>query len=83
MTVDKRALRETMVQAFSLDELELLCADVEHDLAANGIALQVNLELVGGNGKPGKVLNLISYLDRRGYLAYLVTAVRRARPGSI
>jgi hypothetical protein len=82
-TVDKRALRERMVQAFSLDELELLCADIEHDLAANGIALQVNLELVGGNGKPSKVLNLISYMDRRGYLAYLVTAVRHARPGSI
>jgi hypothetical protein len=82
-TVDKRTLRETMVQAFSLDELELLCADIEHDLAANGIALQVNLELVGGSGKPGKVLSLISYLDRRGHLTYLVTAVRRARPGSI
>jgi hypothetical protein len=81
--VDKRALREAVVQAFSLDELELLCADIEHDLTANGIALQVNLDVVGGGGKPGKVLNLIGYLDRRGYLAYLVTAVRRARPGMI
>jgi hypothetical protein len=82
-TVDKPALREAIVQAFSLDELELLCADIEHDLAAIGIALQVNLELVGGSGKPGKVLSLIGYLDRRGYLAYLVNAVRRARPGII
>jgi outer membrane protein assembly factor BamB/tetratricopeptide (TPR) repeat protein len=82
-TVDKRALRETIVQAFNLDELELLCADVEQDLRMGGITLPVSLELVDGSGKPGKVLNLINYLDRRGYLAYLVSAVRRSRPGII
>jgi hypothetical protein len=26
------------------------------------------------------VLNLIQFLDRRGYLNYLIQAVRRARP---
>jgi hypothetical protein len=77
---DKRALREAIVEKFSLDDLDLLCADVEQDLAADGIALQVSLELVGGSGKPGKVLNLIAYLERRGCLHYLVNAVRRSRP---
>jgi hypothetical protein len=28
-------------------------------------------------------LKLINYLDRCGYLSYLVNAVRRARPGAI
>jgi len=40
----------------------------------------VNLEMVGGEGKRAKVLNLIQYLERRGYLSYLVSAVRKARP---
>src|SRR5262249_52549964 len=50
---DKRALREALIQTFSLDELDVLCADVEQDLAADGITTQVNLELVGGSGKVG------------------------------
>jgi hypothetical protein len=81
--VDKRALREAMVQTFNLDEVDVLCADVEQDLAGHRITLAVNMELVGGSGKIGKILNLITYLDRRGHLGYLVAAVRRARPGSI
>jgi hypothetical protein len=81
--VDKRALREEMVKAFSLEELEILCADVEYELAEDGIKLQVNLEMVGGNTKPSKVLRLIDYVDRRGYLGYLVQTVRHHRPGLI
>jgi hypothetical protein len=71
------------VENIGCGELDLLCADIEQELVANRVALQVNLELVGGSGKPGKMLNLIGYLDRRGYLVYLVAAVRRARPGVI
>jgi len=81
--VDKRALREGMVHAFSLEDLELLCDDVGTALGRAGIQLQVNLEIVGGSGKPAKVLRLIQYLDRRGYLGYLVNAVRSVRPGII
>jgi hypothetical protein len=81
--VDRRALREAMVQTFSLEDLEVLCADVEETLKDAGLPVQVNLEVVGGGGKRAKVLNLIQYLDRRGYLGYLVDAVRRARPGLI
>ena len=80
---DKRALREALIGKFSLEELEALCADVEQDLASDGVTLQVNLDVVGGSGKPGKVLNLITYLDRRGYLSYLVDAARRTRPGLV
>lgn len=81
--VDARALREAIVAAFSLEELDVLCADVQQALAADGVDLPLDLELVGGLGKRGKVLNLIRYLERRGYLAYLVAAVRRERPGII
>jgi len=86
--VDKRVLREKMVAEFSLEDLEVLCADVELALEDAGVRvqgrpLQVNLEIVGGSGKRGKVLRLIQYLDRRGYLDYLVAAMRQLRPGSI
>jgi hypothetical protein len=81
--VDKRALREGMVEALSLEDLELLCDDVETALGRAGIQLQVNLEIVGGSGKRAKVLRLIQYLDRRGYLGYLVSAVRSVRSGII
>jgi hypothetical protein len=83
MIVDKRAVREAIVQFFSLEELEVLCADVEQDLIEDGITFLVNLEMVGGNTKRGKVLRLIDYLDRQGFLGYLVRAVRRQRPGLI
>jgi hypothetical protein len=78
---DKRALREAIVAVFTLEELEALCADTEQDLSDNGIALQVDLEIVGGTTKTAQVLRLIEHLDRRGYLDYLVRAVRRRRPG--
>lgn len=79
--VDKRALREAMIPAFNLDELKLLCADVEQDLADDGTRVTVDLESIEGSTKPAKVLGLIQYLDRRGYLSYLVRAVRLHRPG--
>lgn len=81
--VDQRALREAIVGTFSVEELAALCADVEQDLADAGLTLQVNLDMVGGVGKTGRVLNLIQYLDRPGHLAYLVRAARRMRPGLI
>jgi hypothetical protein len=78
--VDSRTLREAMVQFFSMSELADVCLDVQEALADAGINLEVNLEMVGGEGKRAKVLNLIQYLERRGYLSYLVSAVRKARP---
>ncbi len=81
--VDKSALREAIIRSFGATDLDLLCADVEQDLANDGIELQVNTAVVGGDSLPGQVLNLIQYLDRRGYLDHLIKAVRRARPGII
>lgn len=81
--VDKRRLREAMLPAFSTAELEVLCSDLEADLAAAGPPVPVNLELVGGADKAQRVLRLIEYLDRRALLPALVAAVRRARPGLV
>lgn len=81
--VDKRGLRQALVGTFSADDLDLLCSDIESALAEDGITLQVNLDMVGGDTKPVQVLRLIEYLDNRGYLHYLVAAVREQRPGLI
>jgi hypothetical protein len=82
-TVNRRDLRKSMIRAFDTEELNVLCADLQQDLADDGIELLVNLELVGGEGMEARVLNLINYLDRRGFLYYLLAAVRRERPGMI
>ncbi len=81
--VDKRNLREAMIGAFSKEELDVVCSDIQEALEDRGIQLQVSLEMVGGGSKSAQILNLIQYLDRRGYLGYLVAAVRRERPGLI
>jgi hypothetical protein len=82
--VNKRELRESIVKHFNIDELEILCADIEQDLAEDGVALSVNLDIVGGGtSKTSKALKLIEYVENRRYLSYLVSAVRRARPGII
>lgn len=78
--IDQIALRHALVQAFSLEELEILCAEIQTDLEKTGVTIQVSLEIVGGVGKQAKVLNLVQYLNRRGYLSYLVSRVRNSRP---
>lgn len=80
----KRVLRLVLDEAFDLDELAILCADIEQDLSNDGINLPVNLDTFGTHiAKPTLILELINYLDRREYLQYLVDAVRRARPGRL
>ena len=83
--VDQRSLRNAIVERFTVEEEATLCADIKLDLENDGVALDLDLDTVGGpaHGEEAMVLKLINYLDRRGYLSYLVNAVRRARPGAI
>ncbi|MGM0386606.1 MAG: CHAT domain-containing protein, partial [Actinomycetota bacterium] len=57
--VNKRALREAIVGSFTTEDLMLLCEDIEAALEADGITLQVNLDMVGGGSKAVQVLRLI------------------------
>jgi hypothetical protein len=83
--VNRTSLRKAIVQSFSVGEEAVLCADVNQDLADDGVELDLDLDVLGGEaqGEEPMVLSLIEYLDRRGYLSYLVHAVRRERPGII
>lgn len=83
--VDRRALRDLMISAFDLTGLEELCWDAAALLEEAGIKLgePVGVQMVGGGSKRAIVMNLIDFFEMRGYLDYLVRAVRNARPGRI
>lgn len=78
---DQVTLRKAMAATFKPDELEVLCADLSAILGANGIREAVSMADVGASGSlQAQILNLIGYCQRRGWYAYLVQAVRAARP---
>jgi hypothetical protein len=83
LTVDRRNLRLALESHFSLDEMKTLCTDIQSDLEAAGNNERLDLESVGGEGKSGKARELVAHLERRGQLAYLEAAIRRARPGKL
>ena len=69
--VDKRTLREAMIDSFGREDLEILCADVEQALQDAGLQeagrpVQLSLDMFRGGGIQLKVLDLIRHLDRRG-----------------
>ena len=79
-TMERTDLRDAIVQHFSLEELAVLCDDVQQELEDRGINEPVNLEMVGGSSKTAIVLNLITFLKRRGQLGCLEVVARRTRP---
>ena len=80
-SVNQVALRRAMVKRFGPPEnLDIVCQTVEQALEDSGVDLEVNLEVVGGSTLEAKTLNLIRYLDHRGYLLYLLAALREEAP---
>lgn len=78
--VDRANLRDILVRSFNETDLRSLCVDIEEDLRRDHIEYLVDLELVGGDGREGKIVALIEYLENRNILYYLVNAIRRRRP---
>lgn len=81
--VNQTTLRKAIVKAFTIAEQAVLVADVRQAIADDGVHLDLDLDTLGGPKTPEEtlVLNLIQFLDRRGYLSYLVEKVRAERPG--
>ncbi|NJM40347.1 MAG: hypothetical protein HC853_06060 [Anaerolineae bacterium] len=74
---DKVALRNYLSNRYTLAEMESLCLDVNSLIQQEGkLDNEVNLEVVGGSSKTSVALNLIQYLERRGWLNYLIKAIR-------
>jgi hypothetical protein len=79
--IDPVALRKAMVKRFAPPySLDTVCQTVEQLLRESGIHFQVNLALVGGSTLQDQALNLINYLDRPGYLPYLLAALCEEAP---
>jgi hypothetical protein len=62
-------LHQGMVKTYSLEELRTLCME-----------LGVDYENLGGDGKDGKIRELISYLNRRRQLSKLIEKCKMERP---
>jgi hypothetical protein len=73
-------LRKLLERNFSIDELTLLCADITDAFTRDNIQEKIDLQIIGGSTLPMYALNLVQYLDHRGYLNYLGEAIRVARP---
>lgn len=78
--IDLLALRNAMTSAFNVEDLKVLCFEIEALLQADNVPDEVNLEVVGGSGKAAIIVNLIDHLKRRQQIPYLVKAVRSNRP---
>jgi|GEM_PF-5483215 len=77
---DKVTLRTFIATNFKLREgdFDLLCANLSEKYASKNV--KVSMDDIGGNTAQIAALNLISYMDRRGWLPYLVEEVRSERP---
>jgi hypothetical protein len=79
--VDEVALRKAMVKRFGPPaSLDTVCQVAEQLLKESGIQLQVNVALFGGSTLETQAVNLIRYLDSRGYLPYLLAALYEEAP---
>jgi hypothetical protein len=66
---NREALYQVLTEHFSVDEIRTLC-----------FFLKVDYDDLDGEGKTGKVRELISYMGRRERIEELVAEVRRQRP---
>ncbi len=64
-------LRHGLVEHFDLSEFRVLCAD-----------LDVNYDVLDGEGLDDKAVDLVDYMDRRGRIEDLVAACRKNRPNA-
>jgi hypothetical protein len=69
---DRRALLESLTQRFDWSELQELC-----------LYLDVDFDLLAGQGKTAKARELIRYFERAGKLDMLVALIESQRPGTI
>ncbi|MCS7056475.1 MAG: caspase family protein [Thermoflexales bacterium] len=80
------AMRDFVDEHYTLDEMEVLCADVAAQVEARtGQRARLSLSIVGAAGKPQKLAAqaIVDYLNRRGWLPDLIEVLRRDFPGQV
>ena len=77
---DKVTLRNFIATNFNLrqGDFDLLCENLTEKYKSKGV--KVSMDDISGNTAPLAALNLIGYMERRGWLPYLVEEVRAERP---
>lgn len=81
VTVNLQELRNLMNKAFSLEELEILCAETEYKMKLNQENINYSLDMFGVNRpKDNITFSMIQYLSRRGLLHYLLEEILAERP---
>jgi hypothetical protein len=68
---ERVALRHILTEYFSAGELKTLCFD-----------LGVDYEILPGEGKTNKAMELVAYFERRDHLGELIAACRQRRPNA-
>jgi GTP pyrophosphokinase len=80
--INQHELRVAVDRAFNLDELALLCAEIEQRMRDNNENAHLSLDTFGINRpKLNLIQDLIQYLYRRDLLDYLIQVVNKERPG--
>jgi hypothetical protein len=78
--IDRVRLRNFLAQNFSLrnQDFDLLCDNLSQTYQSKGV--KVSMEDIGGSTAQAVALNLIQYMDRRGWLQYLFEQAMKDRP---
>jgi hypothetical protein len=76
---DKMTLRTFLINNFNSAELEELCFSIMGELERLGKPEKVDLDTIGGSSKPIQVLNLIGWMERRGWYDILWRCARAAK----
>ncbi len=77
---DPLELYELLVNHFSMTDIKDICLRVTHAFKKDGISEKLDPELLGGKGKREVAYEIVGFLEKRGYLGYLVQVIRAVRP---
>jgi nucleoside phosphorylase len=77
--VDVPALHKKIMAQFLRHDIGQLCIELEERLRADGIDESISIDIVGGQSTSEIARNLISHLQRRGLLPYLVEIMNAGR----
>ena len=64
-------LKQILIERFNMEELESLCFDID-----------VDFEVLSGENKEKKVIELVKYVKRRNELDKLIDAAKTERPSA-
>lgn len=80
VAISTGALRDAIVDGFSVGDIDLLRSDLEVELAERGVKVRLSKDVLGGEGTPMQVQKLIDALQRINQVRALVEMIRKRNP---